>query len=181
MTGGGSEGPASCITIPACSCRSGTGQTRWSGVSKFSSSVSFSSSSSGVSSAFTHCFWSIQVKSLPLKNVTITCVNSRPMFSMTGDTPLLKSFTSSSAFQPPSSLARDKSSSLFSPGHNLFPRMSPSSSRSSPSPVTHLKTDENSNNDPRLHLSSPDDQDNVTKLGDEEDERAQKREYFVFD
>jgi len=96
----------------------------------------------------------------------------RPMFSMSGETPILKSFPS--AFQPPSSRG-DKSSpsSLFSPGHNLFPRMSPTSSRSSPSPIPpHIKTDENSNTDPRLQLSSPED---GSRVGEEEDERSPKR------
>ena len=89
------------------------------------------------------------------------------MFTVNGENPMMKSFPS--AFQPPSS----KTASLFSPGHNLFPRMSPSSSRSSPSPASHSKTDENCNNDPRLQLSSPDD----TKHADDEaDEKSPKRE-----
>ena len=100
----------------------------------------------------------------------------RPMFSMSGETPILKSFPS--AFQPPSSRC-DKPcpSSLFSPGHNLFPRMSPTSSRSSPSPIhSHSKTDENSNTDPRLQLSSPED---GSRAGDDEDERSPKREFPI--
>ena len=101
------------------------------------------------------------------------------MFSMSGETPMLKSFPSSSAFQPP--VSRDKSSSsgsssLFSPGHNIFPRMSPSSSRSSPSPVAiREKTDENSNSDLRLQVSSPDEA--SSRNGDDDlDDRSPKRE-----
>jgi len=95
----------------------------------------------------------------------------RPMFSMSGETPILKSFPS--AFQPPSRGEKPCPASLFSPGHNLFPRMSPTSSRSSPSPIpSHLKTDENSNTDPRLQLSSPED---GSRAGDDDDERSPKR------
>ena len=43
----------------------------------------------------------------------------RPMFSMSGETPILKSFPS--AFQPPSRGEKPCPASLFSPGHNLFP------------------------------------------------------------
>ena len=64
---------------------------------------------------------------------------------MAGETPILKSFPS--AFQPPSSKPPNSSPALFSPGHNLFPRVSPTSSRSSPSPGHQGKTDENSNTD----------------------------------
>lgn len=91
----------------------------------------------------------------------------RPMFSMAGETPILKSFPS--AFQPPGSKAPP---ALFSPGHNLFPRMSPTSSRSSPSPGHQGKADENSNTDQTgLQLSSPEGRD----LGEDEDERSPKR------
>jgi len=99
----------------------------------------------------------------------------RPMFSMSGETPILKSFPS--AFQPPSRGEKPCPASLFSPGHNLFPRMSPTSSRSSPSPIpSHLKTDENSNTDPRLQLSSPED---GSRAGDDDDERSPKREFPI--
>ena len=100
------------------------------------------------------------------------------MFSLPGEAPILKSFPS--AFQPPVTRPEPP---LFSPGHNLFPglRSPGSSSRSSPSPVTGLKTDENSNTaDSRMLLSSPDS--GVTKLGDTEDiERTQKRESHIRD
>ena len=55
--------------------------------------------------------------------------------------------------------------SIFSPGHNIFPRMSPTSSRSSPSTSPLIKTDENSNNEP-----SPE---------EDEDERSPKRKSKV--
>ena len=73
------------------------------------------------------------------------------MFSMAGETPILKSFPS--AFQPPSSKPPNSSPALFSPGHNLFPRVSPTSSRSSPSPGHQGKTDENSNTDQVFSLT----------------------------
>jgi len=91
----------------------------------------------------------------------------RPMFSMAGETPILKSFPS--AFQPPSSKPPNSSPALFSPGHNLFPRVSPTSSRSSPSPGHQGKTDENSNTD-QPGLQSPDERE-----GDDEDDRSPKR------
>ena len=75
------------------------------------------------------------------------------MFSMAGETPILKSFPS--AFQPPSSKPPNSSPALFSPGHNLFPRVSPTSSRSSPSPGHQGKTDENSNTDQVFSLIMP--------------------------
>ena len=99
---------------------------------------------------------------------------SRPMFSLPGEAPILKSFPS--AFQPPVTRPEPP---LFSPGHNLFPglRSPGSSSRSSPSPITGLKTDENSNTaDSRMLLSSPD----SGKLGEEDLERSQKREWTLF-
>ena len=107
--------------------------------------------------------------------VIVTVTFPRPMFSLPGEAPILKSFPS--AFQPPVTRPEPP---LFSPGHNLFPglRSPGSSSRSSPSPVTGLKTDENSNTaDSRMLLSSPDS--GVTKLGDEDMERAQKRESHI--
>merc|ERR1719445_1620949 len=91
----------------------------------------------------------------------------RPMFSMAGETPILKSFPS--AFQPPPTSSKSSSPALFSPGHNLFPRESPTSSRSSPSPGHQGKTDENSNTDQPC-LQSPE-----GREGDDEDDRSPKR------
>ena len=106
--------------------------------------------------------------------IMIMMMLPRPMFSLPGEAPILKSFPS--AFQPPVTRPEPP---LFSPGHNLFPglRSPGSSSRSSPSPITGLKTDENSNTaDSRMLLSSPD----SGKLGEEDLERSQKREWTLF-
>lgn len=93
----------------------------------------------------------------------------RPIFSMAGpgdSTNIIKSFPS--AFQPPCGRS-DKlhGSSLFSPGHNIFPRMSPTSSKSSPSTSPLIKTDENSNTEQH--------NEDISRTAEEEEDRPGKR------